>query len=270
MNREIRVHKGFTLIELLTVIAIIAILAAIAFPVFNQVRGKTRNAQCMTQMHDIYRNLKLYYADNNRYPASLLGFVQNTNGTFHTGSGQYLPIEQLTYRPLTLGQKYIKDKVVFLCPDNVSGKDPSQTIPNPALSITLQYPLSVPLTGPVVFTDIIANNIRKPVPVDQPIFFYKYDSYDIGPRLGLDGKPVPNAYDLHYSLDWTGQIGPNDRPNQLKYASTAPEDATVVTWCTHHAALGGGDMVNVLMLSGKTKPAQAKDFVQKGPLNFKF
>jgi hypothetical protein len=193
--------------------------------------------------------------------------VQNVDGSFHTGNGQYVPIETLTYRPLTNGQRYLKEKNIFFCPDNIN-KDPNQILPNQTISV--EYPFSVPLTGPVVFSDIIANNIRKPTPVGQPIFFYAYDSYDIGPKLGLDGKVIPNVYDLHYSIDWTGQIGPGDRPNQLKYANTAPEDATVVTWCTHHASLASSDMVPVLMLSGVTKPAPAKLFATQGPLNFKF
>lgn len=271
MNREICARRGFTLIELLTVIAIIAILAAIAFPVFNNVRKKQRETACITQIQDVYRNLKLYYADNNKYPASLVGYVQWLNPQsnaveFYTGNGQPLAIEQLTYRPLTKEQKYIKDKGVFLCPDNTN-KDPSQVT-------TAVYPPGVPLTGNVVFTQLIADNIRSirvPLgPNPPPIYYYKYDSYDVGPQLDSSGRPVPNTFELHYSLDWTGQTGQGDAPNQLKYAATAPESSTVVTWCTHHAALAGSDMVNVLMLSGTAKAAPAKTFLSQGPLNFKF
>lgn len=264
MNRWKHARRGFTLIELLTVIAIIAILAAIAYPVFNNVRKQQRMTTCMTQMHDLYRNLKLFKEDNNRYPASLLGYVQNTDGTFHTGSGQILGIEQLTYRPLTNEQKYIKDKNVFACPDN--------RVKDPSLVTTAVYPAGTPLAGqPVVFTSTIANNMRKTPPptVGQPAYFYAYDSYDIGPMLNSEGLPVPNTYELHYSLDWTGVNGQGDAPNQLKYANTAPEDSTVVTWCTHHAALGS-DRVPVIMLSGKANPVNAKQFVSQGPLNFRF
>jgi prepilin-type N-terminal cleavage/methylation domain-containing protein len=265
MNRGIRAHQGFTLIELLTVIAIIALLAAIVFPVFNMVRSNQRRAACITQMHDIYRSLKLYYEDNNKYPASLVGYVQNSDGSFHTGSGQPVAIEELTYRPLTNQQKYIKEKIVFACPDN-SVKDPNQLT-------TAEYPAGVPNTGPVLYNDIIANNIDRPIPppAGEPAYFYKYDSYDIGPKLGPDGRPVPGpVYELHYSVDWTGVIAAGDPQNQLKYKEKAQADATVVTWCTHHAALAGSDMVNVLMLSGAVKPTKAVDFVAKGPLNFKF
>ena len=263
MNRETRAHRGFTLIELLTVIAIIAILAAIAYPVFSNVRKKQREATCLTQMHDIARNLKLYYIDNNKYPAALVGFAESSDGSFYAGNGQPVAIEQLTYRPLTKEQKYIKDKNVFFCPDNAN-KDPNQVT-------TAIYPSGVPLAGNVLFTQRIADNIRtKPVVLGQPVYYYKYDSYDVGPKLDADGKPIPNTFELHYSLDWTGGGGPSDPTNQLKYASVAPESNTVVTWCTHHAALAGSDQVNVLMLSGTAKNAPAKSFGSQGPLNFKF
>lgn len=264
MNRWKHGPRGFTLIELLTVIAIIAILAAIAYPVFNNVRKQQRQTTCMTQMHDLGRNLKLYYADNNRYPATLLGYVQNTDGSFHNGNGQILGIEQLTYRPLTNEQKYIKDKDVFFCPDNA--------VKNPSQVTTAVYPVGTPLAGqPVVFTDRIANNVRKtPAPVvGQPAYFYAYDSYDVGPQLDSEGRPVAGSYELHYSIDWTGQIGQNDAKNQLKYPNP-PEDTTVVTWCTQHAALAGSDRINVLMLSGKANAVNAKTFISQGPLNFKF
>ncbi|MDW8207954.1 MAG: prepilin-type N-terminal cleavage/methylation domain-containing protein [Chloroherpetonaceae bacterium] len=263
MYQAYSARKGFSLVELLTVIAIIAILAAIAFPVFNNVRKKQRESTCLTQMHDLYRNLKLYYADNNKYPAALLGFAENIDGTFYTGSGQPVSLERLTYRPLTGEQRYLKDKNVFSCPDNPV-KDPQQVT-------TVVYPPNVPLTGTVVFTQRIADNIRnKAVPAGQPIYFYTYDSYDIGPRLDSNGRPIPNTWELHYSLDWTGGSGPGDPPNQLKYASTAPENSTVVTWCTHHAALAGSDQVNVLLLSGTAKNAPVRAFMAQGPLNFRF
>ena len=78
-------RKGFTLIELLVVIAIIAILAAILFPVFGNVRKKVRETQCMTQMHDVYIALKVYKEDNNKYPAALFGFAEDTSGNLYTG-----------------------------------------------------------------------------------------------------------------------------------------------------------------------------------------
>ena len=80
------------------------------------------------------------------------------------------------------------------------------------------------------------------------------------------GLPV---IDLHYSLSWTNTVGPGDSPNQLKYPNP-PEDKTVLTWCTYHAATAHSNVIPVLMLSGTVKPVATDRFVNQGPVNFKF
>jgi prepilin-type N-terminal cleavage/methylation domain-containing protein len=270
MQSTKRSRVGFTLIELLVVIAIIAILAALLFPVFSRVRESVRQSSCFTNMHEIYRAAKLYKEDNNRYPASLLGFVQyvdqNNVAQFYTGNGQPLQLSSLVYKPLFNAQKYLKDPSVFNCPDS---KDKDQTQITTAL-----YPIqqnSAVAGQQVTFTDIVRHNTGNDAnagyPVGKPAYYYKYDSYDIGPKLNPDGSVAPGSYEVHYSLDWTGGSGSSDPQNQLKYGQNAPEDHTVLTWCTEHAAVGN-DKVLVLMLSGKTIPADAKLFVSKGPLNY--
>lgn len=273
--------SGFTLIELLTVIAIIAILAAIIFPVFNSLRRQTRLNSTMSQMREIHTALKLYRLDNEKYPAALLGFVQTTDGGFYTGSGQPVPIEQLTYRPLTANQKYMKDKQSFISPDN-----PNNDATKLTNAVYPQIPDSPLADQPVVFTRMMLNNISKDIRadlgpyLDQPATFYLYDSYDLGPRIDNEGKQVMDSngqpiMEVHYSLDWTGTTpdptDPTDRDrwrNQLKYPN-APEDRTVVTWNTYHAAKGGGSMIPVLMLSGTTRPVPISQFLQRGPLNYR-
>ena len=252
------------MVELLVVIAVIAILAALLFPVLASVQRQTRQTTCMSQMHEIQKAAKLYFLDNNKYPASLLGFAQNGAGEFYIGSnGPVIPIDRLTYRPLTTSQRYLKAKDPFLCPDNPKL--------DPAAVMTAFYPTSVPLAGNgVVFNPTIHHNIGddKAVPEGQPAYFYAYDSYDVGPEVGTDGKAT-GRNELHYSLDWTGASGTLDAQNQLKYPNP-PEDSTVLTWCTHHAALSHADKVVVMMLSGKVKTAPVEAFVTKGPLGFKF
>jgi prepilin-type N-terminal cleavage/methylation domain-containing protein len=275
MTARRRIKTGFTLIELLTVIAIIAILAAIIFPIFGRVRAQVRQTTTMSQMHEIQRNIKLYFVDNGKYPAVLLGYAQKTNGDFYLGGNEpTLPIDQLTYRPCTVGAKYNMDKSQFNSPDN--------TVRNPALITSAVYPVGTPLADQTVeYTDTLANNIRCTskdgqvwyAPRTGTAYFYPYDSYDVGPRLDANGNIVrvngQPVYELHYSIDWTGEIpGPNDPPNQLKYP-TAPEDSTVITWSTHQAAYSGSDKIPVLMLSGKVKAVPARQFLQAGPLNFR-
>jgi prepilin-type N-terminal cleavage/methylation domain-containing protein len=277
-------RSGFSLIELLVVIAIIAILAALIFPVYSRVKEQNRQATCMTDMQSIYEAMKLYELDNGRYPASLLGFGQiqvndsstNTNSPqFYVGNGQAgatgspLPFEQLGYKPLFQGQKGLNDKNLFVCPD-APKVDPAQLT-------TAVYPadLGTSLANqPVVFSPLIQHNTGNDANayftnniLGKPAYFFKFDDYDTGPQLDSSGNAVPGVTELHYSLDWTGGSGPSDAPNQLKYPRTAPQDATVVTWCAYHAAVNHSNVL-VLLLNGTTKAVDPRQFVLKGPLNF--
>ena len=279
-------QRAFTLIELLVVIAIIAILAALLFPVFGRVREQARQSSCMSQMHSIYQAVQQYQIDNNQYPAVLLGYAQvattdsSGNQQFFVGSnGPAISIDQLTFKPLMTktGQKYITDKGLFHCPDS-NINDPA-TAPTNAV-----YPQNTPLAGQsVVFTNVILHNTGDPgrVPsnnIAQQIYFYPWDSYDIGPQVDNNGNPTGVKNELHYSLDWTGQTGPADTcpthsdtnglcQNQLKY-NNPPTDKTVITWCTYHVAVAHADKVLVMLLSGTAKAVDAKQFAAKGPLNF--
>ncbi|MDE2125474.1 MAG: prepilin-type N-terminal cleavage/methylation domain-containing protein [Armatimonadetes bacterium] len=279
---------GFTLIELLTVIAIVAVLAALLFPVFARAREAARSATCFTQMHDIYRAVEMYKADNNRYPASLIGFAQSTSvytapdGSthleFYTGSGTPAGLDKDTYRPLMGGQKYLTGgDNTFHCPD-----DPIQ---DPTRLMTAVYPTNTPLAGqPVSFTAEIAHNIGNtlvdPAVIGGPAYFFSFDSYDAGPQVNADGSaPATPVTELHYSLDWTGQTGPADNTctthpdslcmNQLKYPDP-PKDKTVLTWCTWHVFTAHATMVNVLLLSGTARPVPVNTFEAKGPLNLEY
>ncbi len=268
--------SGFTLIELLTVIAIIAILAALIFPVFGRAREQTRQTNCMTNMREIFTALRLYHEDNGKYPATLLGFVQSDvlaadgKPSFYTGTGNPIAIEKLTYRPLKFGQNYIKDKINYICPDSPNN--------NPATVTSVVYPDHLTPKGnpdplaaqQVKFTDLVRDNCcdeKVNAVIGLPTHYYKFDSYDIGPKLDDNGKWVKNAgaevYELHYSLDWSGVTGKEDYPNQLKYPDP-PVDSTVVTWCTYHSAIAGTDTLPVLMLSGKVNPVPRTRFYNNG------
>lgn len=64
--------KGFTLIELLVVIAIIAILAAILFPVFSSAKEKARSSQCINNLNQLGKAMRMYLDNNNgRFPSSV-------------------------------------------------------------------------------------------------------------------------------------------------------------------------------------------------------
>src|SRR5438876_427187 len=73
--------RAFTLIELLVVIAIIAILAAILFPTFAFAREQARQGSTISHMHDVYVGARMFYEDEGRMPATLLGYVETLDTT---------------------------------------------------------------------------------------------------------------------------------------------------------------------------------------------
>jgi len=255
MRERTTASRGFSLIELLVVIAIIAILAAIIFPVFERAREGTRRTTCMSQMHSIGQAVKIYHEDSQKFPIVLGAFAFITDGSVPSGQSPYsgtgTPVDmgQVLDRPLIKMRGTVSGIQTFQCPDNLNKDSKAVT--------TAVYPPKVPLTGQVPFKNTL-----------KPVYFYPYDSYDIGPALGAnDLATPPYTYELHYALDWTGVTGANDPKNQLKYPNP-PESSTVVTWCTYHAAVNHSDQIPVLMLDGRVKSAHSDQFTTKGPLNF--
>lgn len=64
-------EMGFTLIELLVVVSIIGILATLITANLNAARSRSRDAVRKGDLKNIQTALRLYYNDNNAYPASL-------------------------------------------------------------------------------------------------------------------------------------------------------------------------------------------------------
>ncbi len=198
-------RAGFSIIELLTVIAIIGILAALIFPVMGSARKKARETQCITNMQEIHRALKLFKNDNGRYPAVLLGFAENG-----------VPVDSIKNGTL-FSREYVSTAKVFSCPDN-RFTDPAAIIPDPLAGQSL-------------------------IGLDRPAGarLYSYDSYDAQILAYAGNSPQPR-YTLSWAN--TAADVPLNDPNakeeaferQLKFRS--PPDNTVVTWCSYHR---GGD-----------------------------
>lgn len=66
-------NKGFTLVELLVTIAIIGILAAVLVANLVGARGRARDASRKEGITQLKTALRLYYNDNQEYPASTMG-----------------------------------------------------------------------------------------------------------------------------------------------------------------------------------------------------
>ena len=60
---------GFTLIELLVVISVIGILAALLLASFAGIRDRADDAKVKSNMKQMQTALRLYYNDNQSYPA---------------------------------------------------------------------------------------------------------------------------------------------------------------------------------------------------------
>lgn len=293
--------RGFTLIELLTVIAIIAVLAAILFPLAGSVREQARAADCMSKLHQLYVSARVYRDDEGAYPPALFGYVEtevtDTNCTGQSGVPRRIPFSDgvgagyVAVDQVANGFLYgeqVRDASVFRCPDNV---------PMSRTAITVAHYPNVQSTDPgqpfywptTWVGDYLAS---KGCPTDEagtidcfwdvdpndpclgqlhlkPRYFYVWDSYDLGPRVDASGTPIRTAddqyvFDRHYSVDWTGQLGLNDLPTQLKYANP-PGDRTLLTYCTWHAAIAGANTVTAISTSGTARKVDIGRALRNGP-----
>ncbi len=331
--------SAFTLIELLVVIAIIAILAAILFPIFGTIRENSRQSSTMSNMHNIYVNVKTFYEDEGHFPASLLGYAESPSllapplpperpaqpmdappaGTNIIPMDQVLeyyssnPVNKADANP---GSKYqarnrgylypeqIKDYRSFLCEDNTIKNRSAVTVaywplnspvslraggtPGNRIQVTWTQSDAAPALGPKIYGDTDlpdAASVNVPTYIGVPKLFYVMDSMDIGPTLDVNGRavdctgnittdPVNYCYELHYSPDWTHYLGAADDVDgagnpfitQLKYRYP-PTERTLITYVTHHAALGNPQIL-ILLLSGTARKIAPRNAYEQLPLNY--
>jgi general secretion pathway protein G len=71
VNFRLRRQNGFTLIELLIVIALISILATMGVVQYKNSVNSTKEAVLHTDLYRMRDAIDQYYADKNKYPASL-------------------------------------------------------------------------------------------------------------------------------------------------------------------------------------------------------
>ena len=71
VNLRLRRQNGFTLIELLIVIALITILATMGVVQYRNSINSTKEAVLSTDLFRMRDAIDQYYADKNKYPASL-------------------------------------------------------------------------------------------------------------------------------------------------------------------------------------------------------
>jgi prepilin-type N-terminal cleavage/methylation domain-containing protein len=110
------VKKAFTLIEMLVVLLIIGLLAAILFPVLKSAREGGYQANCATNLHQIYIAVELYRKDEGEYPGSLGALLGDTDKLAgYTTAGTDDGNEELN----SGGKSYFKGGMdALVCPDD--------------------------------------------------------------------------------------------------------------------------------------------------------
>lgn len=85
-------RKGFTLIELLIVVVIIGILAAIAIPKFANTKEKAIIAGMKSDLRNLVTAQEAYFADNNKYTASIGPVQTAADAAFVPTGGNFADI----------------------------------------------------------------------------------------------------------------------------------------------------------------------------------
>lgn len=75
MNVIKKNKDGFSLVELLVVMFIIAILTGVLLPNLMGARQKAKDAQKISDVNAVKDALRMYYNDNQSYPASMPAFI---------------------------------------------------------------------------------------------------------------------------------------------------------------------------------------------------
>ena len=277
--------RAFTLVELLTVIVIITVLVAIAFPVFSRAKIAAMRSSDMSNMNSLRSALQLYRADQDGYPAGLLGYVN----PYQSGS-----VIQANVVPANLLKGALYPRRVDSInnfkpgPDTAHNDDTTHAVwPNqdnravgtaPILDlngdgaitgaddVAQARQLYGPGTPPNNLNYVMVNQSTVTTDPLQAANFYKISGYEVAE---VD-TPTGKREELHYALFWTswGLGGGNiaDDPRQLGYAD--PPESTVITWNSYYRDIDNGvpkrgrnDMV--LFLSGGARTYDSRDVSER-------
>jgi prepilin-type N-terminal cleavage/methylation domain-containing protein/prepilin-type processing-associated H-X9-DG protein len=78
-----KTKRAFTLVELLVVLAIIGILAALLLPAVSRSKGKGRQMQCVSNLHQLGLGLQNFASDNHAYPSAFAGTNSDNPGSWY-------------------------------------------------------------------------------------------------------------------------------------------------------------------------------------------
>jgi prepilin-type N-terminal cleavage/methylation domain-containing protein len=262
-------RKAFSLVELLVVIAVIAILAAILLPIFFRAKEQNRRASDITNMMSIQQAMHLYKADQGGFPPMLIQAAEY--------SGNMLRRVSEVKRGFLFKSRIDDISVFHSKAATISDEDVTVQACWPTQDARASGPQETQFKGPgdlVIYTDLAYN--FNPAPLngqspDDPVEFYAYDNYDIGPSFNPNCAS-PDGFELRYVLFWTtmGQQGggPSDNQRQLGYPD--PKEDTIITWNNFFQDTEGSPQqpkrskdTIVLMLNGTAKPMDGRDVYER-------
>jgi prepilin-type N-terminal cleavage/methylation domain-containing protein/prepilin-type processing-associated H-X9-DG protein len=95
---------GFTLVELLVVIGIIAVLVAILLPALNKARQSAKTAQCLSNMRQVYLELRMYSGQNKDVvPIGYIFSDKRLSGNMWCATGGASPLYNPPSQPYQYG-----------------------------------------------------------------------------------------------------------------------------------------------------------------------
>jgi prepilin-type processing-associated H-X9-DG protein len=108
--------KAYTRIEILVVIAIISTLAAILFPVFARVKGKAREAVCLSNLKQLGSGVFMYCQDyDDHFPWGVDAIDKYTESW--SGSTFKKDIKSMDFLSVVL-KPYMNSRDIWLCPSS--------------------------------------------------------------------------------------------------------------------------------------------------------
>ncbi len=214
-----RKNRGFTLVELLVVIAIIVVLVAILYPVFQSVRERARETQCIANLNSIAVAVKAYRQDFGRYPTP--PYYSESAQRYFGGISALFP-------------SYITDTEALICP---SDRTVDGIVDAAKSRVYSTYNGVVESADPDTpaswhFRTVEVHRVEdSSQTLSGPARVYNYFGY------GQEGYDVFNFNDFPYASGPTPQFLSNQGLRLRHYPRLANQHApgnTYITHCTHH------------------------------------